>query len=179
MKHYTVEESSISHFFLSDKKSSLLWLVVRVYVGWIWLEAGWGKLTNPIWFGADAGAAVKGFVMGALGKTGGAHPDVQGWYAYFLQNFVLTNTVAWSNLIAVGELLVGIALIVGFLTGISAFFGVLMNLNFLLAGTVSINPTLFVLGLGLILAWRVSGYIGADAFVLPRLRSYLRPKNHN
>lgn len=176
MKHYVTEESSFSHFLLSDTRSSLLWLVVRVYVGWIWFTAGWEKIINPVWFGSDAGAALKGFVTGALGKTSGAHPDVQGWYAYFLQNVVLTHTVAWSNLIATGELLIGLALILGFLTGIAAFFGMFMNLNFLLAGTVSINPILFVLGLGLVLAWRVSGYFGADAFVLPRLHNYLRPK---
>ena len=176
MKSYIIEESQFSHFLLSDTKSSLFWLVVRVYVGWIWLNAGWAKVMNPAWFGPDAGASLKGFIMGALSKTTGAHPDVQGWYAYFLEHFVLPNVTVWSNFVAVGELLVGIALIVGFLTGISAFFGVLMNLNFLLAGTVSINPVLFVLGLGLILAWRVSGYIGADAFVLPHLHSYFRPK---
>ena len=179
MKQYTREESFLAHFLLSDTKSSLFWLVVRVYVGWIWLNAGWEKVINPVWFGTDAGAALKGFIMGALSKTGGPHPDVQGWYAYFLQTFVLNNTTIWSNLVAVGELLIGLALIFGFLTGVSAFFGVFMNLNFMLAGTVSINPTLFVLGLGLVLAWRVSGYLGADAFALPRLHSYLRSKNRN
>ncbi len=176
MKHYIIEESPFSHFFLSDTKSSPLWFFLRIYVGWIWLSAGWEKVISPAWFGANAGAPLKGFIMGALQKTTGAHPDVQGWYAYFLQHFVLTNVVFWSNLVTIGELLIGAALIIGFLTGISAFLGIFLNLNFLLAGSISVNPTLFVLGLGLILAWRVSGYLGADAFILPVLHSYLRPK---
>ena len=51
--------------------------------------AGWEKVTNPAWFGGDAGAAMQGFVQGALGKTTGLHPDVQMWYAAFLKGAVL------------------------------------------------------------------------------------------
>ena len=176
MKHYLVEESPFSHFFTADTRSSILWLIVRVYVGWAWLSAGWGKLHNPAWVGSDAGQALTGFINGALQKTSGVHPDVQGWYAWFLQHVVLQHVWAWSHFVAAGEFLVGAALILGFLTGIAAFFGAFMNLNFLMAGAVSTNPILFVLAIGLILAWRVAGYLGADYFVLPALHSYLRPK---
>ena len=68
-----------------------------------------------------------------------------------------------------GEVLVGVALVIGALTGIAAFFGLFMNLNYLLAGTVSTNPVLFVLAIGIILAWRVAGFYGADAYLLPLL----------
>ena len=50
---------------------------------------------------------------------------------------------------------------------IAAFFGSFMNLNFLLAGTVSVNPTMLVLGILVVFAWRVAGYWGLDRFVLP------------
>jgi len=159
----------MTRFFFTDTRSAWFWFVVRLYVGWEWFQAGWDKVQNPVWVGGNAGAALNGFVQNALTKVGGAHPDVQGWYAWFLTHFVLPHTVAWSNLVAYGELLVGIALIIGFLVGISAFFGMFMNFNYMLAGTVSLNPTLFVLALGLTLAWRVSGLIGLDRYVLPRL----------
>lgn len=176
MKRYVIEESLFSHFFLSDTKSALLWLVVRVYLGWEWLSAGWGKFNNPAWIGSDAGAAMIGFVERALSKTTGAHPDVQWWYAWFLQNLVQPYPEVWAYAITFGEILVGLALIVGFLVGISAFFGVFMNLNFLLAGTVSVNPIMATLAIGLILAWRVAGYLGADRYILPLLHSYIRPR---
>jgi thiosulfate dehydrogenase [quinone] large subunit len=64
---------------------------------------------------------------------------------------------------------VGLGLIFGVLTGIAAFFGVFMNLNYILAGAVSTNPVLGFLGLFLILAWRVAGYYGADRYLLPLL----------
>jgi|SRR3989338_612466 len=177
MRRYIVEESPFSHFFLADSRSAVLWLVVRVYVGWLWLEAGWGKLHNPAWVGDAAGTGITGFVKGALAKTGGAHPDVQSWYAYFLENAVLPNAEIWGHLIAWGEFLIGIALIAGFLVGISAFLGIFMNLNFMLAGTVSINPIMFTLGIGLVLAWRIAGHYGLDHFVLTRLYPFIRPKH--
>lgn len=148
---------------------SWAWLIVRVYVGWQWLEAGWTKLHSPVWTGDQAGLAVKGFLTGALQKAGGAHPDVQGWYAAFVDGFALHHTVLFSYLVSYGELLVGIALILGMFTSVAAFFGAFMNMNYLLAGTVSINPLLLILEVLLIAAWRIAGYVGLDRFVLPRL----------
>src|SRR3989344_6487014 len=170
MTHHTIETSSLSHFLFANPKSASLWLVICLYVGWEWLSAGWEKVIDPAWFGSGAGASLNGFIQGALAKTGGAHPSVQGWYAAFLQGAVAPNLVAWSNFVAVGELLVGIALILGLLTGVAAFFGAFMNLNFMLAGTVSTNPILLVLALPLILAWRIAGYLGVDYYALPFLR---------
>jgi len=176
MQHYLMEESPFSHFFTADTRSAWLWLVVRVWLGWQWLEAGWGKFQNPVWWGSDAGAAISGFAQGALAKTGGAHPDVQWWYADFLQQTLIAHPYFWSHLITLGEMTVGLGLILGCLTGIAAFSGVFMNLNFMLAGTVSVNPIWATLGIGLILAWRVAGYWGADRYVLPLLHSYFRPR---
>ena len=146
---------------------SWVWLVFRLYVGWSWLEAGWGKITAPVWSGGQAGGALSGFVQGALQKTAGSHPDVTGWYASFLQNVVLPHVNFWSHLVSYGEFLVGVALILGIFTGIAAFFGLFMNFSYMLAGTLSTNPILFVLGLGIIMAWRIAGYLGLDYWVLP------------
>lgn len=166
----TIEVNALSYTLFINKKNAPLWLLIRLYVGWEWLSAGWEKIVEPSWFGSSAGSSITSFVQGALAKTGGAHPSVQGWYAAFLQGCVLPNAVFWSNAIAVGEVLVGLGLILGVLTGIAAFFGFFMNLNYLFAGTVSTNPQLLILGLFLILAWRVAGYWGGDYYVLPWFR---------
>lgn len=123
-------------------------------------------MTNPVWVGDKAGVAIGGFVQGALEKAGGEHPAVQGWYADFLQGVVLPNATVFSYMVAFGEVAVGLGLILGILTGIAAFFGVLMNTNFLLAGTVSINPILALPGILLVLAWRNAGWFGLDRWVL-------------
>ncbi|MEK7609690.1 MAG: DoxX family membrane protein [Patescibacteria group bacterium] len=175
MRHHTIEVSPFFYFLFNDKKISWFWIIIRLYVGYEWLIAGWSKVTSDAWVGSGAGSALLGFLNGALAKTVGAHPDVQGWYAYFLQSAVVTHPAFWSNLVAWGELAVGIGLIIGAFTGIAAFFGLFMNLNYLLAGTVSSNPVLFTLSIGLVLAWKVAGYIGADKYLLPRLG--VRPDN--
>ena len=60
-----------------------------------------------------------------------------------------------------------VGLILGVFTGIAAFFGAFMNWNFMMAGTASTNPVLMVLAVGLMLAWKVAGYYGADRWILP------------
>jgi thiosulfate dehydrogenase (quinone) large subunit len=162
-------ESPFSRFLFGDTRMSWLWLILRLYVGWEWLHAGWGKLHSATWIGEKAGTALKGFIAGALQKTAGSHPDVQGWYGNFLQNFVSQHAVGFAHLVTYGEIAIGIALILGIFTGIAAFFGSFMNMNFLLAGTVGVNPILGFFALLLILAWRTAGWWGLDRYILPAL----------
>lgn len=170
-----IEEAPITKTLFGRVNFAWFWLIVRVYLGWQWLEAGWGKIGNPAWTGSNAGAAINGFVSGALQKTTGDHPDVQGWYAWFLEKLVLPNTKVFGYLVAYGEVLVGIALIIGLFAGIAAFFGGFMNLNYLLSGTVSVNPILLFLSLFVILAWRTAGWWGLDRWMLPALGTPWKP----
>ena len=165
----TIQDPPIARALFSDVRWSWIWLLVRFYVGYEWLAAGLEKAQSPVWVGSQAGTAITGFVKGALAKTGGDHPDVQGWYAWFLQNAVLPYAAAWSWLITIGEITVGIALLIGLFTGIAAFVGLFMNVNYLLAGTVSSNPFLFILAALLVLAWKTAGWVGFDRWVLPAL----------
>ena len=178
-----IPEPGIARFLFADTRMAWLWLIVRLYVGYQWLVAGIDKLTGysidigsfgqkvgqPWVFSGHDGAAITGFVKGALAQTTGAHPAVQGWYGSFLQHVVLPNVAVFSYLVTFGEVLIGLGLIFGVLTGIAAFFGVFMNLNFLLAGAVSINPVIGTLALLLVLAWRVAGFYGIDSYLLPLL----------
>lgn len=164
-----VPEPRLSRFLFANAGFAWFWLIIRLYVGWEWLSAGYEKIQNPVWVGSKAGVGLRGFLAGALAKSAGAHPNVQGWYASFLNGFVMHNAVLFSYAVSFGEVLVGIALILGLFTGIAAFFGAFMNMNYLLAGTVSTNPILFLLELFLILAWRTAGWWGIDRFLLPIL----------
>lgn len=168
-------EPLVSRILFSSTYFSWLWLIARVYIGYEWLLAGWTKVNSPMWVGPHAGGAITGFLMGALKKTATAHPDVSPWYAWFINNVALPNASAFSHMVAYGELLVGVALILGIFTGVAAFFGAFMNMNYLFAGTVSTNPVMFVIELFLILAWRVAGWYGLDRFVLPFVGTPWKP----
>jgi len=149
------------------------WLIVRLYVGYSWLEAGLHKLQDPA--GAWAfgnGSAILGYWKNAVAVP--APPAraaiTYDWFRAFLQFLIDAHAQTWfGGLVAYGELLVGVGLIVGGLVGIAAFFGALMNMNFMLAGSASTNPVLFFLAVGLILAWKVAGYYGLDRVLLPVL----------
>ena len=166
-----IKRSRIANFLFSDTRMSWLWLFVRLYLSYEWFLAGWHKATDPMWVGTDAGVAVTGFLNGALAKTTGAHPAVQSWYAWIIENVALPNATVFSYLIAYGEVFVAIGLLLGAFTGLAAFFGATMNFSFLLAGTTSVNPQFLLLQIPLILAWRTAGWIGADRYILPWVKN--------
>ncbi|MEJ2605844.1 MAG: DoxX family protein [Anaerolineales bacterium] len=139
-----ISESPFSRALFGNVRWAWLWLLTRLAVGYLWIHAGWGKLHNPAWVGANAGTGLNGFIQGALQKTGGAYPQVQSWYAWFLSNVVQPNVRIMSYVVSLGEFLVGLALILGIFVGIAAFFGVVMNVNYLLAGSISMNPLMLL-----------------------------------
>ncbi|MCM3703039.1 DoxX family protein [Paenibacillus macerans] len=142
--------------------ASWLLLLIRLYVGYQWLTSGWGKVTG----GFDAA----GFLNGAIEKSTGEHPAVQGWWAAFLEHFALPNVGLFNVLIPYGEMLVGIGLILGTFTWAAAFFGMVMNFAFLFSGTVSTNPLLLLLEIFIVVAGANAGRIGLDRYILPFFR---------
>lgn len=165
-KGKVVTEPAWVNTLLSDPRAAWLWLVLRVWLGWQWVSAAEHKIFDPAWVGG--GAALKGFWEKAVVIPETGRPAIAfDWYRAFLQSLLDAEAYTWfAPLVAYGELLIGIALIVGAFTGIAAFFGAFMNWNFMMAGTASSNPMLFAVAIGLILAWKIAGYIGADYFLL-------------
>ena len=165
-RKYIVTDPPIAQTIFGDWRWAWLWLIIRLYIGYEWLVAGWDKIISPSWVGAKAGTALGGFLNNSISLTTGAHPVVQAWYAVFLKAVILPTVGFWSYVVAFGETLVGLALIVGVFTGIAAFFGFFMNMNYLLAGSVSTNPILLFLTIFIILAWKTAGWWGLDRWVL-------------
>lgn len=166
--HRIIGNPRLVRYLFETTRSAWLWTIVRVYLGWQWLKAGWGKVQNDAWM--VHGGALKDFLDGALERT------PYGWYATFLEWLRDSGNYVWfAKFVAVGEVLVGIALILGVLTGFAAFGGALMNFNFMLAGTVSTNPVMFLLAALLMLAWKVAGHYGVDYWLLPALGTPWEP----
>lgn len=164
-----IEGPAFARFLTSNSRAGLVWLPIRLFLGFSWLEAGLHKATSPGWL--DGGAALKGFWTAAVAQPEGGRPPITyDWYREFINALLQGGHYTWfAPLITFGEILVGIGLIVGALTGIAAFFGAFMNMSFLLAGSASTNPVMFALAMGVILAWKVAGYYGVDRMLLPML----------
>ena len=167
-----VEGPPFARFLFNNRAAGWVWLPIRIFLGFAWLDAGLHKLSDPAW--TQGGSALLGYWQHAVAipdAASGARPAITyDWYRDFLNLLINNHAEGWfALLITLGELTVGLALIFGALTGIAAFFGALMNVSYLLAGSTSSNPVLFTFAIGLILAWKVAGYYGLDRFLLPRL----------
>src|SRR4026207_707699 len=170
-----IEGPAFARFLFSNSRAGLFWLPIRLFVGFSWLEAGWHKFTDPEW--TQGGAALRAYWERAAAiPEQGRPPITYEWYRDFI-NFLLNgNHETWfAWVVTLGELAIGIGLILGVLTGVAAFFGAFMNMSFLLAGSASTNPVMFTLAVGLMLAWKVAGYYGVDRYLLPRLGTPWRP----
>lgn len=168
-----ITESPIAKFIFADTRFAVVWLVLRVYLGYQWISVAQHKITDPAWY--QTGTALKGFWLGAVATT--PKPVIAfDWYRQFLQFMIDSQAYVWfAKLVVAGKVLVGVALILGAFTGIAAFFGGFMNWNFMMAGSASTNPLLFALAVFLILAWKTAGYYGVDRYLLPLLGTPWKP----
>lgn len=164
-----VQDPPFARFLFGDIRMAIVWLVLRIWVGYKWVDAGIHKIDNPAW--VETGAALKGFWTGAVQVPVDGRPPISfEWYRTFIQYLLDIEAYTWfGKLIAYGEVIIGVALILGLFTGIAAFFGGFMNWNFIMAGSASVNGMLFFASVLLILAWKIAGYIGLDYFLLPYL----------
>lgn len=144
---------------------SWLWLIVRVYVGIQWLSASIMKLNSPAWM--KTGEALKAFWANAvLIPPPPAHPAIYyDWFRHLTQIMLDSQSYLWfAKFVAIGEFMVGLALILGFMVGTTAFIGGIMHLGLLLEGGIGAAPILLVLEVLLIVAWKTAGYYGLDRY---------------
>jgi len=174
-KEVDIEGPAFTRFLFGNSRAGLFWLPIRLFVGFAWLEAGWHKFTDPEW--TNGGAALRAYWERAAAiPEQGRPPITYEWYRDFINTLLAGHHETWfAWVVTLGELAIGIGLILGILTGVAAFFGAFMNMSFLLAGSASTNPIMFTLAVGLMLAWKVAGYYGVDRYLLPRLGTPWRP----
>ncbi|MFD2170477.1 DoxX family protein [Tumebacillus lipolyticus] len=151
-------------FYRSNNIVAGILTIIRVYWGYLFLTAGWQKITG----GFDA----NGYLANAVAKPVVSNGEpVFGWYVSFLESFALPNVELFNVVVPWGEFLVGLGLILGCLTTAAAFFGMVMNFAFLLAGTISHNPTDIIMGILIVSAGYNAGKFGLDRWVLPYCRT--------
>ena len=163
----TLKEPVFVTSLFSNPAWAWLWLVARLYIGYNWLTSGLEKLENPAW--VQTGVALKGFWERAI-----AIPDAPArpliafdWYRTFIQTLLESGSYTWfSKLIVAGEIIIGIALILGLFTWAAALAGGFLNWNFMMAGSASVNPVMFSISILLVLAWKTAGWWGLDRWLM-------------
>ncbi|NLW07940.1 MAG: DoxX family membrane protein [Clostridia bacterium] len=148
-----------------SQRLSILWTILRIWLGWQWLQAGLHKITDPAWMAG--GSALKGYWAKAVGALPGTTPAIKyGWYEAFIRFLLDGGHYTWfAKLVAFGEVSTGIALICGALTVVALLAGAFMNLNFMLAGSASTNPVLYTVAIILLVAGSSASYYGVDRLV--------------
>jgi thiosulfate dehydrogenase [quinone] large subunit len=138
---------------------------LRLYLGWIWIQAGFKKITG----GFDA----TGFLNGAIKKSVGERPAVQAWWADFLNDFAIPYVGFFNVLVPWGEFLVGLGLILGTFTTFAVLMGAVMNFSYMFSGTISTNPQMVIFEMILLVAGFNAARIGLDHWIIPFVRKQI------
>lgn len=157
-----------------SKLSAGILVVIRLFLGYTFITAGYHKLTGG---GFDAA----GFLKGAIANpVKGPEGDIlYGWYVSFLKDFALPNVDIFNTIVPIGEFLIGLGLILGTLTTAAAFFALIMNFSFMFAGTVSSNPQDIFLGGIILFSGFNAGRYGLDRWVIPFIRKTVFKQKQN
>jgi thiosulfate dehydrogenase [quinone] large subunit len=102
--------------------NGMVW--VRILVGALWLNGGIEKLLNPDFPRQFADTL----------EVGGFVSQAPPFFRGFMQSTVVPNAELFAQLVRAGELTVGIALILGFLTNLAAVGSVALSIPILLSG---------------------------------------------
>lgn len=141
-----------------DGRSRLV--LLRILVGLVWLGESSLKL-NPYYLGGGFGREVAAVV-----GPGNPFP----WYVWLIHHFVLNHAHLFALLKSMGELVIGLMLVLGFLTSLASAGAIFLNLNFLLAAAWTGTDHLFI---NLLLAGAEAAFLaygagrtwGLDAFL--------------
>jgi len=143
-------------------KTGLALLPVRFLIGFYFLRFGYQKWTGAFLAGKDLADSIHSW----LPKT---HP---AFYKEFLETTVLPHASTFAWLVAVGEFLVGLCLLIGLLTRFCAIMGIVMNVNYVMA--MGLAPLafhanqLFVAGELAMLIGGAGRFLGLDYFLAKR-----------
>ncbi|WP_301421021.1 DoxX family membrane protein [Mammaliicoccus lentus] len=109
------------------KLYQILFLIIRIVSGIYILRQGYEKLTG-------------GFSLGGLTKVIAQNQESPKWYKYFFKIIIEPYTSYWEWIIPIGEIMIGLALIIGSLEYSAALFGIFIMINNILADMIFTYP---------------------------------------
>lgn len=104
--------------------NNLSLLSLRLSISYIWLSAGLGKLFNSKFINTFP-QTIDSF----------ANNTSFSFYSDFLKDYIIPNSYLFAQLTTWGEVLTGVAFLLGFPMLIATFCGIFMNINYFLVAT--------------------------------------------
>lgn len=124
--------------------SANLLLPLRIFMGATFLYAGIQHLTDPSYFDPSKPGNI-GHLISQYAVGSPIHD--------FLLGFVAPNAVAFGYVVAVGESLIGAAILIGLLFRLAALSGLLLNFTFFLSATWNAFPFYFGSDIVFVICW--------------------------
>src|SRR5580704_15283927 len=142
-----------------SKSMAVAWTAMRVWLGVMWIQAGWAKLwgAENSAFLHHNGAGVAGFA--AHGKA------AYTWWGSFLHSFVVPNSGWIGILVAVAEFAIGIALVAGIFTRVAAMGSLALLFTYVMSGTASVCAFYALFAIVILATWRTSSLFGVDGVI--------------
>ena len=137
-------DSPIARFLLTDARLALLLLCAREYLGLAWLLDGISILREAVPFA----------MAGQLSAAGTPLPT----------SLIRLNP-AIPLLLGTSEVVIGLFLVLGAFTGLTAFVSIVLSVNTVFPGPAVADPIAFGLTMLVILAWRTAGWYGLDRWL--------------
>jgi thiosulfate dehydrogenase (quinone) large subunit len=155
----TRSTSHALNWVLHSRALAVVWLAMRVWLGIMWIQAGWAKLwgaENSAFLHHD-GAGVAGFAThGTSAYT---------WWHSILTGAVVPNSGAIGIIVAVAEFVIGIALVAGFFTRIAALASLGLLFTYVMSGTASVCAFYALFAIVILVTWQTSSWIGVDGII--------------
>jgi thiosulfate dehydrogenase [quinone] large subunit len=142
-----------------SKVAAVGWTAMRVWLGIMWIQAGWAKL-----WGAENGAFLHHNGAGVAGFA--AHGKAAyTWWGSFLRHFVVPNSGWIGILVAVAEFAIGVALVAGFFTRVAALGSLALLFTYVMSGTASVCAFYALFAIVILTMWRTSSWLGVDGLL--------------
>lgn len=166
-RRVSVSDPPLARFLFQSTGAAWLWLAVRLWVGWQLFAAGQSAFVEP--GRLDDATRTMALYWQRIAGTGAAvDPGVQEWQRLLAQTLASGQAERWlAAAVAVSQLVLGMAILLGFFVGIAAAGGILLGLGMnILTGATDFTPFHAAASILLALAWKNAGFIGFDRYVL-------------
>ncbi len=132
--------------------SKIILLIIRLGSGFYMLFQGYEKLTG-------------GFTIDGLVSVIKENQDSPRWFKFFFEAVVANHLEIFKWMVQLGEIAIGLSLILGVLSYTASFFGVFIMLNYILADMIFTYPIQLFFFIIILMNKEIINSIGLNHFI--------------